>query len=387
VQSTIIERLARRYAADGTDAGFAAAARMIAAAPSIADQDRVIDGILAALSGRKLDQTPEPLKRPMEELLTESSPRPNVLDLALRLNLPSAVPRALAVAKNPAATPEARSAMIRALGETRTSAAVDGLLEVLQSDAPEAIQSATLTALTAFDDDRIASTVLKRHPQLPAAAQARAVALLVSRPSWAGRLVASIDGKQLPETIVSLEQVRQMHGQADPDLQALLEKHWGRMTAATPLEMQGRITAVSQMLGRGPGDAARGRHHFEKTCANCHKLHGQGNAVGPDLTGAERKNRDLLVRNIVDPSAIVREQFIMHVAVTTDGRVLEGLLADSTADTITLLDAKNQRTVLNRADLDELAESPISLMPEKLLDTLTPQERRDLFKYLQQPKP
>jgi hypothetical protein len=27
---------------------------------------------------------------------------------------------------------------------------------------------------------------------------------------------------------------------------------------------------------------------------------------------------------------------------------------------------------------------PTSLMPEKLLDPLTPQERRDLFRYLQQ---
>ena len=34
---------------------------------------------------------------------------------------------------------------------------------------------------------------------------------------------------------------------------------------------------------------------------------------------------------------------------------------------------------------ESLRELPTSLMPEKLLDPLTPQERRDLFRYLQQP--
>ena len=50
---------------------------------------------------------------------------------------------------------------------------------------------------------------------------------------------------------------------------------------------------------------------------------------------------------------------------------------------MTLLDAKNKRTVLNRNDLDELRESPISLMPDNLLEPLTDQEIRDLFAYLQ----
>ena len=71
------------------------------------------------------------------------------------------------------------------------------------------------------------------------------------------------------------------------------------------------------------------------------------------------------------------------MAATTDGRVLVGLLAESNADTITLLDAQNKRTVLNRRDLDELQESKASLMPEKLLDALADQQLRDLFAYIQ----
>jgi putative heme-binding domain-containing protein len=152
---------------------------------------------------------------------------------------------------------------------------------------------------------------------------------------------------------------------------------------STPLEKQGRIFAVSIILSRGTGDAKRGHQFFVKTCANCHKLHGEGNNVGPDLTGAERKNRELLIRNVVDPSSMIREQYLTHIASTTDGRVMTGLLAESTAETITLLDAQNKRATLNRADLDELQESPVSLMPEKLLDELNDQQLRDLFAYIQ----
>jgi putative heme-binding domain-containing protein len=306
-----------------------------------------------------------------------------VIELALRLNMPAAADRALQVVTDTAAAPEKRVALIRTLGETRTTAAVEALLDLVQRDAAEAIHVAALGALGYFDLDRVATVVLDRYADLSAGAQARAVELLVSRPRWAGPVVAAVDRQAIPVAAVSLDQVRQMREQADEPLETLLTKHWGRVQTVTPLEMVGRIAAVSQSLYRGPGDAAAGRVHFEKVCGNCHKLHGKGNAVGPDLTGAERKNRDLLVRNIVDPSAVVREQFIMHVAVTTDGRVLNGLLAESTPETITLLDAKNKRTVLNRGDIDELQESTVSLMPEKLLDPLTEQQIRDLFAYLQ----
>jgi hypothetical protein len=54
---------------------------------------------------------------------------------------------------------------------------------------------------------------------------------------------------------------------------------------------------------------------------------------------------------------------------------------------VTLLDAKNQRTVVPRNRIDSLTESTTSLMPENLLSPLKPQELRDLFAYLQSEVP
>ena len=196
-------------------------------------------------------------------------------------------------------------------------------------------------------------------------------------------MLEAVDKKQIQSSRVPLIQLRQLADQGEAEIKSLISKHWGKVQAATPLEKQGRITAITQMLGRRGGDTVRGLQLFRKICANCHKLHGEGEQVGPDLTGAERKDRRKLLSNLVDPNAVVRQQFIAHVAVTNNGRVITGLLAESTAETVTLLDAKNNRTVLNRNDLDELRESPISLMPDNLLEPLTDQEIRDLFAYLQ----
>jgi putative heme-binding domain-containing protein len=79
----------------------------------------------------------------------------------------------------------------------------------------------------------------------------------------------------------------------------------------------------------------------------------------------------------------VRKQYVNYGVTTDSGRVLTGLIADQDAASITILDAKNQRAVVPRDQIEELSPAPTSLMPERLLEQLTPQELRDLFGYLE----
>jgi hypothetical protein len=50
---------------------------------------------------------------------------------------------------------------------------------------------------------------------------------------------------------------------------------------------------------------------------------------------------------------------------------------------VTLVDSKDERTVVARAKIEQMTPSPVSLMPEKILDPLSDQELCDLFAYLQ----
>jgi putative heme-binding domain-containing protein len=379
----LIERLARRFLSEGTNGSAAACAVLLEQARQERFQDVVFSGMLQALSGQTRDHVPPELERTVIETVRLETANPRAIELALRLNLPGAYQMALQLVTNRGAPEQDRLALIGALGESKTTAAIDTMLSLLADDSPEPIKLGALAALGYFADEQIPAAVLDRFSTLSARTRARSIELLCTRPSWSLKLAESIERKAIAADVVPRDLAQRLRQYDDPRLHKLVERIWGKFRAATPFETQGRITAILQSLSKGKGDAVRGRQYFEKTCANCHKLHGSGSAVGPDLTAAERKNRELLVQNIVDPSAVIRQEFTSHVALTKDGQVLTGLLAESTPDLITLVDVKNQRTVLKRSELEELKESTVSLMPDRLLDDMTDQQIRDLVAYVQ----
>ena len=163
-----------------------------------------------------------------------------------------------------------------------------------------------------------------------------------------------------------------------------MRKRWGNIRAGTPEEKLADIRRISNDLRAAVGRPERGREIFKTNCATCHRLFGEGNRIGPDLTTANRKDRDFLLVSIVDPSVQIRKEFLAYVVTTDDGRVVTGLIGEQTASSITLVGPKNERTTIRRGEIEEIRESPQSLMPERLLDPLKPQQLRDLFSYLQE---
>ncbi len=210
--------------------------------------------------------------------------------------------------------------------------------------------------------------------------QARDV--LVSRPAWAASTLAAVEKDSLPARDFSLEQVRRVLLHKDAGLAGRVGKVWGQVRPATSREKKGRILAVSQVLAQGSGDPTRGKPLAAKHCLSCHQLFGEGQKVGPDLTAADRKNLDVLLLNVVDPSAVIREGYQQYVVTTADGRVYSGLLAEDMPDRVTVLDARGMRTPLARKEVGSVTRADSSLMPEGILDALSDQELRDLFAYL-----
>ena len=74
--------------------------------------------------------------------------------------------------------------------------------------------------------------------------------------------------------------------------------------------------------------------------------------------------RDELLIHILDPSRSVEGNFVQYTVATTDGRVISGLLASETKTSVELIDAEGKRQVVLREDIDEMAASKKSLMPE-----------------------
>ncbi|HVU89538.1 MAG TPA: PVC-type heme-binding CxxCH protein [Pirellulales bacterium] len=387
VKEFVLPRLARRYAAGATAEDFAACARLLDAAPGEAEFDILIAGMEKGLQGRKLATVPSELAGVVDRLRVENESRPERIRFAIRLGSHEAFARALVLLSDKKVSQADRLALIDIVGQVDDPASVEPLLKLLNDAEPASIQTAALTALERFADPRIGDAALKLLPQADAAVRTRALTLLCARAATGLALLEAVDRGDLKPDQVPAAQLRQIALFKQPRVEELLSKHWGKVAQETPAEKRARIHGISVSMNLTTGDAVRGKPLFAKHCGICHTLFGEGNKVGPDLTGAERKNREFLLTSIVDPNAVIRKEFFNYNLATKDGRVLTGLIAESTPTTVTILDAKNQRTTVAQDDVETLEPAPQSLMPEKILDELDADQVRDLMRYLQSDAP
>jgi putative membrane-bound dehydrogenase-like protein len=376
----IVDRVARRYMVEGD---YAACATLLHAAEGKDNEQLVLQGWDKALEGRKLDQVPKPLQGPILEIL--SSDARSVLRLSIAIRLGSEEAYELALKMLSGKPKEADSAALIAMfGQVGRPDCIPVLLPYLQSPSAT-LRTAALGALQGFQDPSIAAAILSAWPQLTGPLRPRALSILTSRPPSAHELLKAVAAGSIKPAEIPLAELQRIATFNEESLNALLQKHWGKVGAATPGEKRAQIRSIQNILskGRGDGDRARGKAIFTKTCAVCHQLWGEGNKIGPDLTSADRKNLELLALNIIDPSAMIRPEYAAHQILTKSGQVLLGLLVEQTEAAVTVLDANNVRTVLGRDKIEILKPASLSLMPEKLLDPLTDPQVLDFFAYLQ----
>ncbi len=134
-------------------------------------------------------------------------------------------------------------------------------------------------------------------------------------------------------------------------------------------------------------DFNRGHNLFgEAKCFACHRFNNEGGGTGPDLTIVSGRfgARDLL-DSIIEPSKVVSDQYAAIVVTLGDGRLVTGRIVNLAGDGITIntdmLDP-NKLVTVRRSEIDSIAPSKISMMPEGLIDTLTRDEILDLVAYL-----
>jgi putative heme-binding domain-containing protein len=114
---------------------------------------------------------------------------------------------------------------------------------------------------------------------------------------------------------------------------------------------------------------------------------GEGRDVGPELTALrERPAAELLVA-ILDPNREVNPQFMQYKARMKDGSILDGLIAAESAVSVTLKKAEGEPATILRSEIDVLASTNLSLMPEGLEKAIDVGQMADLLRFLKEAKP
>jgi len=132
----------------------------------------------------------------------------------------------------------------------------------------------------------------------------------------------------------------------------------------------------------GDRDPDHGKAIFARACKNCHRLEGDGYEVGADLRLIGPKSDVQIMVDILEPSREIKPPFRAWTVVTKDGFVSNGLLAAETKDSVTLKKENGLNQLIFRRDIEEMAESHVSLMPGNLRDQLKPTELAHLIGYL-----
>ena len=136
------------------------------------------------------------------------------------------------------------------------------------------------------------------------------------------------------------------------------------------------------------GDAVNGRKLFAERadwgCQRCHKFHGEGGDVGPDLTGLGRtKGREYVLRAIVNPNSEIAAGYESVLVELKDESTVIGVLREDKADEFVVISPENGRVVIRKSDVKSRA-SVLSAMPEGLGDLMSRRELRDLVEALSQ---
>ncbi|MCA9099079.1 MAG: c-type cytochrome, partial [Planctomycetaceae bacterium] len=282
---------------------------------------------------------------------------------------------------------ERRVTLLNILAPSGRTSLIDETLDLVENNSSEKVRIAGLQVLGHFDDPQIAARLIKLHQSTESESLKSQIRdVLLGRAGSARAWVEAVERKEIPASVTPLEQIRRVALLGDEELDSLVTKHWGKLQGVSREEKLAEVRRLNNDVRAALGNPKLGKDLFKKHCAGCHQLFGEGAKVGPDLTTANRQDRDFLLVSLVDPSSVIRKEYVSAVIVTRSGRVVTGLPIARDDSSITLVDSKSEKLVLPMSEVEELNESPVSLMPDDLYRQFKPQELRDLFAYLQSQK-
>jgi putative membrane-bound dehydrogenase-like protein len=250
------------------------------------------------------------------------------------------------------------------------------------------LNAAAAQGLALYDDPAIGQSLAKNYRRFHPDDRPKLLEILVSRRSFAKSLLDQVSATRnpIPRSDITAFHARQIRGLGDDALTDQLTDVWGALRDS-PADRKAEIGRWREKLSRetlSQADLSAGRALFKKTCAQCHMLYGDGEKIGPDLTGSQRSSLEYVLENVLDPSAVVGKDYRMTIVMTDDGRILNGLVV-SEDDMTLVLQTQTKKETLPIEFIEQTRNTTLSPMPDGLLSNLSDDQVRDLIAYLMHP--
>lgn len=271
-----------------------------------------------------------------------------------------------------------RLAAVRLLAHVPWEAAGPALTRLLRQDASRAVRLAAVQALSAHSRSEVAVLLLKGWRAYTPALRREVTEALLRQPDRILALLKEMDAGRVKPGDLDTVRRRQLVNHRNAEVRTLARK---LLHDAQPAERRKVLERYRAALAR-KGDPGRGREVFKKNCATCHHVADIGVDVGPDISDTRTKTAEALLGDILDPNQAIDNNYVNYLVTLKSGKSLSGIIAAETASSITLRRAEKQTDVVLRQDIEEIASSGVSLMPEGLEKTITIAEMADLLDFL-----
>lgn len=366
-----------------TDDALPALVELIGTSDDPQFQLDLLKGISEGLKGRRGVKMPAGWDAIAPKLATSRNAQ--VRDLAQSLSVTFGSSSALASLQqtllDAKADPKARQSALDSLLAAKVPSLAGTLQKLLKDPV---IRAGALRGLAAYDDAQSAPAILEAYPSFTAAEKKDALNTLASRAAFARLLLAAVTRKSIPTQDLTADVVRQLRHFKDADLNAQVTKLWGTMRESDADKLK-EIARFKQMIQTKPaGQPAKGRAVFARICQQCHTLFDVGGKVGPDITGSNRSDLDYILQNVLDPNAVIPNDYRTWNLETKDDRVITGILLRQDDNAVTIVTA-NDTLVIPRGEVASLTQGELSMMPEGLLQSLSEEEVCALIAYLRSP--
>jgi putative membrane-bound dehydrogenase-like protein len=289
------------------------------------------------------------------------------------------------IVKDDKAGDDSRASAARQLVEFRPGdvEVVKTLLALVNPRTSPDLAVAFVSAAAKSDATETGTALVDSLPSLTPTARVEAVRTLIGRESWAPAFMTAVEQGKIQLAELSLDQKQALTAHPNRTIARRARELLARGGGLPDADRQKVIDELSPLVLKS-GDPSRGKVIFTQQCAKCHRYNNEGGKVGPDLSGMAAHPRSELLVHILDPSRSVEGNFLQYSLVTTEGRILTGLLSSETKTAVELIDAEGKKQTVLRQDIDELAATKKSLMPEGFEKQVNAEGLADLLAFLTQ---